>query len=35
VRRAAVGRGGRNASEKAGQPANARAWEGPRGAGGD
>jgi hypothetical protein len=34
-REAAVGHGGRNASEEASQPANARAREGPRGAGGD
>jgi hypothetical protein len=34
AREAAVGRGGRNAGEQASRPANARAQEGPRGAGG-
>jgi hypothetical protein len=34
ARRAAVSRCGRNASEQVGRPANARAREGPRGAGG-
>jgi hypothetical protein len=35
AREAAVCRGGRKAGEQASQPANARAREGPRGAGGD
>jgi hypothetical protein len=34
ARRAAVGRGGRNAGEQMGRPTNARAREGPRGVGG-
>jgi hypothetical protein len=34
TREAADGRSGRNAGELAGRPANACAWEGPRGSGG-